>query len=637
VGSNFDFDGLVTECAALDSLCQRFGRLDRLGQLGESHASIVARSDHVAKWADDLIYGSALVRTWEWLNAIAAKPYRAVQQLTRRRPSANAKATVDFGSVAMSSFWPRAPQNAYGPAARAPMVLPAHLDFWAQTSPIPHPDPEVSIFLHGAVTEPPDVQIVWRADLDSSEPQTWTYVVALLPPATLEAMPAPLGAVRAWLASLPPPDIADIEGGRADGQEGPLRKGGRPALRWHGVENSEPITTEQLRPGDTVVVPAGYGGADEFGWNPASTQAVTDIGEMSAVQRGVPALRLHRALLGQWLLGAAQEITIVILSSFNALISEAGPEHSDAPASLLTEVLDAIATLDEAPDEIRSLASILACDNDRRAIPYPNGQGVLVRGGRKARAALRESVQASAETPTGEFTDEDNTSVLTRPVTLRAHSDGVREWTRRLSAACGISKELTDDLELAGFLHDVGKADRRFQIMLHRGDEPTMLEMVDNFAMPDASQLLAKSGLDRADPAVFQRAREISCYPDGGRHEAQSVALIIHNEAALARAHNRDLVLHLVGSHHGCGRPFMPVTFDPAPLEVAVRLEDIEYRANSAHGLERLDSDVSGRFWRLVRRYGWYGLAYLEAIVRLSDRLRSESEQIEESEQPENE
>jgi CRISPR-associated endonuclease/helicase Cas3 len=190
---------------------------------------------------------------------------------------------------------------------------------------------------------------------------------------------------------------------------------------------------------------------------------------------------------------------------------------------------------------------------------------------------------------------------------------------------------------LAASLHDLGKADRRFQIMLHRSDEPAMLEMVDHFAMPDANQLLAKSGMDRTDAAALKRARQISCYPDGGRHEAQSVALIMNNQAALARAHDCELVLHLVGSHHGCGRPFMPVALDPAPLEVAVRLDDIEYRANSAHGLERLDSGVSDRFWRLVRRYGWYGLAYLEAIVRLSDRLRSESEQIEESEQPENE
>jgi CRISPR-associated endonuclease/helicase Cas3 len=79
-----------------------------------------------------------------------------------------------------------------------------------------------------------------------------------------------------------------------------------------------------------------------------------------------------------------------------------------------------------------------------------------------------------------------------------------------------------------------------------------------------------------------------------------------------------------VASHHGHGRPFAPVCVDPSPPGVRGQLGGVRIEVDAgtraawppAH---HLDAGVPQRFWGLVRRYGWWGLAYLEAVVRLAD------------------
>ena len=68
----------------------------------------------------------------------------------------------------------------------------------------------------------------------------------------------------------------------------------------------------------------------------------------------------------------------------------------------------------------------------------------------------------------------------------------------------------------------------------------------------------------------------------------------------------QDVVLHLIAAHHGYARPsFPPQAYD-------------HERYNTEQN-EQAAYDVLRRFARLQRRYGRWGLAYLESLLRAAD------------------
>jgi CRISPR-associated endonuclease/helicase Cas3 len=594
-GADLDFDGLVTECASLDALRQRFGRLDRQGILGATKAVILGRSDQVSGKDPDPVYGPALAATWQWLSAKGQTVGFGIEEL----PSA----VDDSGNALLEVLAPK---------PDAPVLLPVHLDAWAQTAPVPDDEPDVALWLHGPQPTVADVQVVWRADLslpaspDDAETSLEAAVrlLSAFRPSSLEALSVPLHAARRWLAGEAPSEIADVVVSPDEDEDERRRRRRAMAsnelvgLRWRG-DQSEWVTAQALRPGDVIVVPAARGGISHGTFDPAASDTVTDLGCAAALRaRGQVELRL-----------ATEPLAAVDVS----LAGMPDPEEDE--------------TAKECRARWRTWAAAWAAPESTSVLNAREWQALQATvAGPRAGRIIRDVVMGlvlpvdpdllKAEVEEA-VTEDDDSSFVAQEVTLRRHSSDVEGFARRFAAALHLPSTIVDDLALAGWLHDVGKADPRFQRWLVGGDE------IKSAVLPEP---LAKSALPAGSTKESMLARKRAGYPAGYRHELLSLAMIQASTNALANAHDPELVKHLVASHHGYCRPFAPFDDHPDDLPVALAHGDVALTATSRHRLARLDSGVSERFWGLIDRYGWWGLAWLEAILRLADHRASEQE-----------
>lgn len=187
-----------------------------------------------------------------------------------------------------------------------------------------------------------------------------------------------------------------------------------------------------------------------------------------------------------------------------------------------------------------------------------------------------------------------------REVLLETHARAVADRARLLAEGLGLPQQLAGALEAAGLHHDDGKAARAFQDMLG--------------ADPQAP--LAKSGTHSR--MVQRQQDERSGKPRGWRHEQLSVVF-----AAMRCADDelKSLVLQLVGTTHGYGRAcfsdgarrlFAADTDDAVLAEVG---DEGRKQAQELFDTGRWDSLVEAN----RRRWGTWGTAYLEAVLRAAD------------------
>ena len=624
VGADFSFDALVTEACPLDSLRQRVGRLDRRGTLAErtgepARCWVLGLKSELASRRPDPIYGEAVRVTWNELSARADDCH------------------IDIGpSAPLDGF----PQDASAPVRAAPLLLSSHMDAWTQTSPEPLVQPEIGDFLHGFDDNPPEleVSIVWRRDCSAE-------ALRLVPPRAAEQLSVPLSAARSWLQGAEETPVADVACG--DVHIGRGRAGGtsdtpssRSVQRYVGGNDSvQDVAVGGIGPGDVLLVHPNIGGLGDGTWNPlrredpaaqptagdgsvANDATVADLGdEAQWAYRRRRTIRLDEQLSRQiktWL-GDDAPVMLRPLSD-NAPGDSSTGETLRSPterarqwiAEMLAHAsvtvplhLQWLAGDPNGDDETRAgaLHVLKSADFDIELVSNPV-DGLSSRAPSEPYYVL---IERSVEPAT--LTDDDDASLTGTGVLLAAHLSGVGRRAEGFATRLGLSPELANDMRLAGELHDLGKVDSRFQAQMV-GNDPVRLAMQ---TAPLAKSLRGVRTRRDAWPPV--------------RHEIASVALVQSADEFLSRAYDPDLVLHLVATHHGRGRPLPRIVRDDCPQSLSYELGGVVLSTRTNFSEAPLALDMADRFWRLCARYGHHGLAWLEAILRLADHRQSEVEQ----------
>lgn len=187
----------------------------------------------------------------------------------------------------------------------------------------------------------------------------------------------------------------------------------------------------------------------------------------------------------------------------------------------------------------------------------------------------------------GDAANEEERAEAARPQKLDEHQSWAEDCARQIAQRLAIETTRADLLALAARLHDEGKRAARWQRA---------------FKAPIEGRPYAKT----EGPIDFNLL-------DGYRHELGSLPYVeAHQDFKALGADDQDFVLHLIAAHHGFARPVIGTSgCDDAPPSI------VDERARA----------VALRFARLSRRWGPWGLAWWEALLRSADQIASRRNQ----------
>lgn len=555
VGVNMDWTAALVELAPGTAIAQRAGRVNRRGRRGETRVVVAVPSNELKDKADTAPYEPGdLNDCLNWLREREADPAGLAPWALREHPPP--------------------PQRLRRTLLQRPELADAWM--WSRTNDELFAEPDLDLWLSDDLSADHDIGIVIRRDLPD-DPATAVALLRELPPMDHETIPVQIGLARRRLADLTSP-IYRVR----DDEVLPYNRAVRDDEQGPGV-------ARDLRPGDIVVVDTTAAIFTVVGGMPVLTATGGDCGDDVLERR-------DRTDPGQF---------VFLLGRGSALdLDRSGDEEIK---SAIAHVLATAADL--TPNELASkqgrqaIAKALAKLEPLLVDPTRVHHAISFLKGRLKDVDVTIFADDSDGPPTRLLItdnrrmihDESARQRWTRAeqrVALRAHATSVAERARLIGECLGLGP-YAELLARAGLHHDDGKADIRFQ----RSLDPELT----------SSEPLAKSGM--ATQREIRKARAQSGLPSLWRHEQLSV-LMAWNALDDLTSTDRGLVVRLVGTSHGYGRPGFPHTSaelggDPRLRDLARHLFD---EGAWDHLIERTHADL-----------GVWGYAYLEALLRCAD------------------
>lgn len=175
--------------------------------------------------------------------------------------------------------------------------------------------------------------------------------------------------------------------------------------------------------------------------------------------------------------------------------------------------------------------------------------------------------------------DDDASKTAPQFIRWDDHTQQVTSYVIKIADKLTLPEDLKKALELAARFHDLGKKRELWQ---------------RSIGNPKPTDWLAKGRKPR-DTNEHYRHEFGSLIDLESEHEFQELS-----------DEMKDVVRHLIAVHHGRGRPHFPAEeiFDPEP---------------KGQDVTAIAAEVPRRFARLQRKFGRWGLAYLESLLRAAD------------------